>query len=322
MEYTPPRTVSRDSRFRDSRRQEPARFQQDNEYELANPRSYITIDSGMHHSDANPNTLQPSLHSRGSSTVSLPDSDTAQPATLTPGHRVLWSRAGQPTPSPVSSTASLLATGQVRNTATQDVQNQDGLGLPANERPGLANIFSSSQPALSNGDAKDTSTDARPRGCHALVVEWKWELFTWALGTVALASIIVLLAIFANKPLEKWKSKLSINTMVSALSQVAQSALAVPLASCVGQLKWIWLREHRQAADLERFDDASRGPEGSVRFLWNLFPWSSFLGELKRARNTQSSRDTLEAKLQNVSRLVRDHPRPCVHLIESSHLLT
>ncbi|KAF2792355.1 hypothetical protein K505DRAFT_210984, partial [Melanomma pulvis-pyrius CBS 109.77] len=51
----------------------------------------------------------------------------------------------------------------------------------------------------------------------------------------------------------------------------AQLALLVPVASCIGQLKWLWFKaKPRKTTDLERFDMASRGPEGSLKLLFQL----------------------------------------------------
>ena len=61
--------------------------------------------------------------------------------------------------------------------------------------------------------------------------------------------------------------------IVAALAQVPQSALLVPAAASIAQLKWRWIfTGNRQATDVEMFDLAGRGPDGSMRFLWN-FVW-------------------------------------------------
>ncbi len=39
----------------------------------------------------------------------------------------------------------------------------------------------------------------------------------------------------------------------------------------LGQLKWVWFaEEERQLADLETFDNATRGLSGSAKLLWKL----------------------------------------------------
>jgi len=99
--------------------------------------------------------------------------------------------------------------------------------------------------------------------------EWRWELFTWSLGTAAIFTIMILLSGFRNQPTEQWKSRVQMNAMIAALAQTAQTALLVPIASSIGQLKWIWFQQKpRSTIDLERYDQASRGPEGSIKLLF------------------------------------------------------
>jgi hypothetical protein len=99
--------------------------------------------------------------------------------------------------------------------------------------------------------------------------EWRWELFTWSLGTAAIFTIMILLSGFRNQPTEQWKSRIQMNAMIAALAQTAQTALLVPIASSIGQLKWIWFQQKpRSTIDLERYDQASRGPEGSIKLLF------------------------------------------------------
>lgn len=99
---------------------------------------------------------------------------------------------------------------------------------------------------------------------------WKWELFTWLLGTSGLLANITLLIRFNGVQQQYWKSDVQITAFVAALAQLSQSALLVPIASCVGQSKWRWLQQERRAMDIEKFDLASRGPDGALRLLWHL----------------------------------------------------
>lgn len=97
---------------------------------------------------------------------------------------------------------------------------------------------------------------------------WWWEILTWSVGTIATLTIILILIAFNNKPFSMWHSRVSLNAIISALSQLSQSALIVAVASCIGQQKWTWFKTSRKLNDLKDFDDASRGPEGSLRFLF------------------------------------------------------
>lgn len=101
---------------------------------------------------------------------------------------------------------------------------------------------------------------------------WKWELATWLLGTTALGAIITLLILYRDKPVKNWPVGFSLATTIAALSQVAQSALLVSVSACIGQLKWSYLRNERSTLDISRFEEASRGPRGSLMLLLSTRP--------------------------------------------------
>ncbi|OAL48704.1 hypothetical protein IQ07DRAFT_84448 [Pyrenochaeta sp. DS3sAY3a] len=103
---------------------------------------------------------------------------------------------------------------------------------------------------------------------HFTLSDWWWELLSWMMGTLSLLAMLLLLAFFHNKSVATWRSKLSINSIVSALAQTSQTSLAVSLNSGIGQLKWDWLRTRRQKRDIDTFDCASRGPLGSLGLVW------------------------------------------------------
>lgn len=66
---------------------------------------------------------------------------------------------------------------------------------------------------------------------------WFWEVMTWLFGTMSILAIVLLLAHINHKNVEQWKISISINTIVSVLSQAAVSALMVSGSACVGQMK-------------------------------------------------------------------------------------
>lgn len=80
-------------------------------------------------------------------------------------------------------------------------------------------------------------------------------------------AIITVLACMNHKPLSRWKSKVSLNATISIFSTIAKSAMLVPVAECISQLKWTHFETRRRLNDLEVFDKSSRGPLGSLDFL-------------------------------------------------------
>jgi hypothetical protein len=153
------------------------------------------------------------------------------------------------------------------------VENTPNASVPllANGRSSLEQYPSPSQPsspglAQRNGNPEPggpPSVHYRP----PFYMEWRWELFTWALGTCAVAVIFGLLCWSKDKPLTRWHSKIQVSTIIAVLSQVAQSALIVSIAACIGQSKWVLLKDRQRIIEIQRFDEASRGPEGSLTLL-------------------------------------------------------
>jgi len=60
-----------------------------------------------------------------------------------------------------------------------------------------------------------------------------WELLAWLLAAASLLAFIAIFAGFSNKPLGDWHSRLAPNTIVSVLSQIGQTAVLVPVTSCL-----------------------------------------------------------------------------------------
>lgn len=79
--------------------------------------------------------------------------------------------------------------------------------------------------------------------------------------------LVVILLQMNNRPLDTWTQKISLNAMVSALSTISKALLLEPVGASIGQLKWLHLRRPRRMYDFELFDQASRGPLGSIFLL-------------------------------------------------------
>ena len=104
---------------------------------------------------------------------------------------------------------------------------------------------------------------------------WALELLCWFLALISLLVIIIVVGVFNGQPLQNWHSGLTLNTLINVVSQIAQTAVFVPIASSISQLKWIWFGkgEKRAIGDIEPFDKASRGPIDSLRLILNHPTW-------------------------------------------------
>ncbi|KAI0967295.1 hypothetical protein F4678DRAFT_483158 [Xylaria arbuscula] len=100
---------------------------------------------------------------------------------------------------------------------------------------------------------------------------WWWEILAVIIGIASAAGLVVLLKSIDNTLLRQWNIPIEPNTAVASLTTINKVALLVPAASCISQLKWRYFSSApRRLADLSHFDSASRGPWGSLTFLFQV----------------------------------------------------
>lgn len=100
---------------------------------------------------------------------------------------------------------------------------------------------------------------------------WWPEVFSLALGVACLVALVALLLVFEKKPIRDWHGGITMNAVISIIVTGMDSALALPLASSFGQLKWIAMK--RNATPLpkvQQFDSASRSASGRISLLLSL----------------------------------------------------
>ncbi|KAI4125525.1 MAG: hypothetical protein LQ347_005352 [Umbilicaria vellea] len=98
---------------------------------------------------------------------------------------------------------------------------------------------------------------------------WLWELFGWLLSLLALTALIAFLAIHDNKAPPRWQPGITLNAIISVCAIVAQTAMMIPIAQGISQLKWQWFHHRQPLNTMQLFDDASRGPWGALRLLFS-----------------------------------------------------
>ena len=102
---------------------------------------------------------------------------------------------------------------------------------------------------------------------RTLTTWWGFEFLAWLLATLSTVIILIVLAIFRNQPVSHWHSNITLNTVVNVVSQIAQTAILVPVAACISQVKWLWVRKEANLQDMEDINEASAGPFSSVFLL-------------------------------------------------------
>ena len=110
----------------------------------------------------------------------------------------------------------------------------------------------------------------KPNNTHHLptwLQDWWLEILCCGLFVAALMAIVGAVLPYQDQPLPQWPYNVSINTLISILAAITKAAMLLVIAEGLSQLKWTWFRRTRPLQDMARYDMASRGPWGSLRFL-------------------------------------------------------
>lgn len=117
-----------------------------------------------------------------------------------------------------------------------------------------------------------------------IIRDW-WQEVLGALFSLGCAvAIIAILFSTQEQPRSYWSFRISPNALVAIFSTLSKAALLMPVASCISQLKWVYfMKNPHPLADIQAYDDASRGPWGSLNLLWTtkgkrlMAAWGAFI---------------------------------------------
>ncbi|KAK6863658.1 hypothetical protein PG995_000186 [Apiospora arundinis] len=103
---------------------------------------------------------------------------------------------------------------------------------------------------------------------------WGAEAYGAALAVCSLAAIIAVVASFEGQTLPEWPMHITINALIAVFTVLMKAGLAILLTEGISQLKWQWFQKSpRLLMELDDFDNASRGPLGSISFLFKTRQW-------------------------------------------------
>lgn len=101
---------------------------------------------------------------------------------------------------------------------------------------------------------------------------WAWEWLAILVSFLAVVTSTVVLFLFDDRPIPAWSwssGGISVNAILSLLSTMSRASLLVPIDECMGQLMWLWFsKRERRLADVEVYNQASRGPLGALVLFW------------------------------------------------------
>jgi hypothetical protein len=115
-----------------------------------------------------------------------------------------------------------------------------------------------------------SNVGAKPRRHNIFKHRWLWEIAGAVFSVLCIIAVILILATANGKPLSSWSFFVSPNALISIFSTLAKAALMVPVAACISQLKWIYFDKPHTLSELDVFEEASRGPWGSLELVFRL----------------------------------------------------
>ncbi|XP_014551439.1 hypothetical protein COCVIDRAFT_42252 [Bipolaris victoriae FI3] len=144
--------------------------------------------------------------------------------------------------------------------------------------------------------------------------DWYWDFIAAIFSIACVIAVIVIVRKYQGKSLSSWHfyHNITLNTLVALLSTLSRTALIVPVASCISQLKWIHLVSSlRPLHEYQILDEASRGPWGSLTLIFTLHfktklaTWDALItivsltmGPPSQQLLSYPSRETMDPKMQ------------------------
>ncbi|KAM7185982.1 Protein of unknown function (DUF3176) domain containing protein [Naviculisporaceae sp. PSN 640] len=135
---------------------------------------------------------------------------------------------------------------------------------------------------------------------------WWWELGAAVVSLTCVSLIVAILVRVRDKPLSSWPLSIQPNSAISILTTLGKAAMMVIVASCLDQLKWRHIQlKARPLQHIQIFDDASRGPWGSLVMLTrvkmgSVLGWALALITVAALAFEPSAQNILDFQLQNV----------------------
>ncbi|OJJ31659.1 hypothetical protein ASPWEDRAFT_176721 [Aspergillus wentii DTO 134E9] len=98
---------------------------------------------------------------------------------------------------------------------------------------------------------------------------WVWQIVSCLISVMALFALIGVLFVYDHKAIPNWPYGITINSVLSWISQILTACMVGAVATCLSQSKWIHFSSgERPLGEMNSYDWASRGALGCTAFLW------------------------------------------------------
>ena len=127
---------------------------------------------------------------------------------------------------------------------------------------------------VSSHSSRDGAGHTSPR--RRTWASWWYKEILAIVATFSFQGAAVAILIhMSEQPLSAWNFLIGLNATISIFSTATKATLLLAVNACISQWKWLHFKgKKRPVADLDLFDDASRGSLGSLLFLahfrWNM----------------------------------------------------
>ncbi|KLU85043.1 hypothetical protein MAPG_04075 [Magnaporthiopsis poae ATCC 64411] len=146
---------------------------------------------------------------------------------------------------------------------------------PEPDSPLVSPLMKSTSVRVKHHQEEHNSDDTEPPQTRTRRQPWAWwwEMLAIVASLLCMAGIVIILARMNGRPLTNWTFFLSLPATIAVFSTAAKSLAAVAIGASISQSKWLHFRAGpRPLGDLDRFEEASRGPMGSLKLV-GAGPW-------------------------------------------------
>ncbi|KIW64220.1 hypothetical protein PV04_09171 [Phialophora macrospora] len=162
--------------------------------------------------------------------------------------------------------------------AGTEPQHRSESGSVANSSPSSPIVAPPKQEAATSTSSDEVGTEARRPRYKDLYASvrglwqngWLKEILSWTAAILIFTATIVVLVIFDGKRLPELAGGLTLNGLISILTTMMKTSLALCLSGPLGQLKWNWFSQAPRPLDDMRTFDRARTEGGILRMIRKL----------------------------------------------------
>ena len=152
---------------------------------------------------------------------------------------------------------------------------------------------------------KQASVTLKSRYERIFTKWWLWEILAVLLSFGTFSALVTVLIVYDGRAVSALPERISLNAIVSILGTISRTSLMFSITAILCQFKWVLFSgRSRRLKDLQLYDEASRGPLGSLGLLI-----------AEKGRSVRSCRRKMHLlisrKLLGVNRRPDHGPGPC-----------